>query len=56
MIQRKRILQQSGKFLKQNPSEAYLTVDELHEMTASNNSTLFMSKVSRHVGNIAGIE
>ena len=34
----KRILQQSGTFLKQNPGEAHLTIDELHEMAASNNS------------------
>ncbi len=54
MIQRKRILQQSGIFLKQNPGEAHLTIDELREMAASNNSNVFMSKVSRYVGNIAG--
>ncbi len=29
MIQRKRILQQSGIFLKQNPGIAHLTIDEL---------------------------
>ena len=54
MIQRKRILQQSGIFLKQNPGEAHLTIDELREMAASNNANLFMSKVSRYVGNISG--
>ena len=54
MIQRKRILQQSGIFLKQNPVEAHLTIDELREMAASNNANVFMSKVSRYVGNIAG--
>ena len=54
MIQRKRILQQSGIFLKQNPGEAHLTIDELREMATSNNANLFMSKVSRYVGNIAG--
>ncbi len=54
MIQRKRILQQSGIFLKQNPGEAHLTIDELREMATRNNANLFMSKVSRHVGNIAG--
>ena len=37
MIQRKRNLQQSGIFLKQNPGEAHLTIDELREMAASNN-------------------
>ncbi|CAB4040611.1 Hypothetical predicted protein, partial [Paramuricea clavata] len=54
MIQRKRILQQSGIFLKQNPGEAHLTIDELRDMAASNNANVFMSKVSRYVGNIAG--
>ena len=54
MIQRKRILQQSGIFLKQNPGEAHLTIDELREMAVSNNANVFMSKVSRYVGNIAG--
>ena len=54
MIQRKRILQQSGIFLKQNPGEAHLTIDELREMAASNNANVFTSKVSRYVGNIAG--
>ena len=54
MIQRKRILQQSGIFLKQNPGEAHLTIDELREMADSNNANLFMSKISRYVGNIAG--
>ena len=54
MIQRKRILQQSGIFLKQNPGEAHLTIDELCEMAASNNANVLVSKVSRYVGNIAG--
>ena len=54
MIHRKRILQLSGIFLKQNPGEAHLTIDELREMAWSSNSALFMSKVSRYIGNIAG--
>ena len=54
MIQRKRILQQTGIFLKQNPGEAHLTIDELCEMASSNNANVFISKVSRYVGNIAG--
>ena len=54
MIHRKRILQQSGIFLKQNPGEAHLTIDELREMAAGNNSAVFMSKVSRYLANIAG--
>ena len=54
MIHRKRILQQSGIFIKQNPGEAHLTIDELREMAVSDNSALLMSKVSRYIGNIAG--
>jgi hypothetical protein len=54
MIQRKRILQQSGIFLKKPPDEAHLSIDELREMAASNNANVFMSKVSGYVGNIAG--
>ena len=54
MIQRKRVLQQSGIFLKQNPGEAHLTIDELREMAANDNSSLFMPKVSRYVANIPG--
>ena len=54
MIQRKRILQQSGIFLKQNPGEVHLTIDELREIADSNNANLFLSKISRYVGNIAG--
>ena len=41
-------------FLKKNPGEAHLTIDELHEMAASDNANVFMSKVSRYVSNIAG--
>ena len=54
MIQRKRILQQSGIFLKQNPGEAHFKIDELREIAASNTANVFMSKVSRYVGNMAG--
>ncbi len=54
MIQRKRTLQQSGIFLKQNPGKAHLTIDELREMVASDNTNAFMSKISRYVANLAG--
>ena len=53
-MQRKRILQQSGIFLKQNPGEAHLTIDERREMAVSNNSAAFITKVSRYVANIPG--
>ena len=54
MIQRKRILQQTGIFLKQNPGEAHLTAEELRQMAASNNTRVFISKISRYLGNITG--
>ena len=54
MIHRKRILQQTGIFLEKNPSEAHLSLNELCEMAATNNTNVFLSKVSRYVSNIAG--
>lgn len=54
MIHRKRALQQSGIFLKQNPGEAHLIMDELREMATRNNSAELISKISRYVANIAG--
>ena len=55
MIQRKRTLQQSGIFLKQNPGDAHLTIDELREMAANfNSSNAFISEISQYVANIAG--
>jgi hypothetical protein len=49
MIQRKRILHQSGIFLKRNPGEAHLTIDKMRERAASNNAYVFMSKMSRYM-------
>ena len=54
MIQRKRTLQQSSVFIKQNPGDAHLTIEQLHEMRSNNDSTNFMTKLSRYVGNITG--
>ena len=54
MIQRKRALQQNAIFLKQNPDESHLTMDELCEMASNNNSSSFMSKISRYVANVTG--
>ena len=53
-IERKRILQQTGIFLKQNPGEAHLTADELQEMIANNHSHVFLSKISRYLANLTG--
>ena len=54
MIQRKRILQQTGIFLKQNPGEAHLTAEELQQMAANNNTNTFISKLSHYLSNITG--
>ena len=54
MIQRSRTLQQGSLFLKQNPGESHLSIDELNEMAKSNSSSVFMSKLSRYLGNITG--
>ena len=56
MIQRKRILKQSGILLKQNPGEGHLALGELRKMAANNNATFFMSKVPRYVANFAGTD
>ncbi|XP_028412486.1 uncharacterized protein LOC114535320 [Dendronephthya gigantea] len=52
MIQRKRAIQQTSIFLKQNPDQSHLTVEELQEMASNNNSSTFMSKLSRYVANV----
>lgn len=44
MIQRKRILQQTGIFLKQNPREAHLTTGQLQQMAVDNNSDISFNK------------
>ena len=53
MIQRKQTLQQSAIFMKQNPSETHLTIEDLRNM-AMNDTSSFMSKLSRYVANITG--
>ena len=54
MIQRKRALQQNSTFLKQNPDESHLTMEELRKMASNNSSSCFMSKISGYVTNITG--
>lgn len=54
LIQRKRTLQQSSVFLKQNPGEPHLTLEELQNMAKNKTSKSFMTKLSRYVGNITG--
>jgi len=54
MIQRKRILQQTGIFLKQNPGEAHLTTEELQQIVANHSADIFLSKISRYLSNLTG--
>ena len=54
MIQRQRTLQPSSVFLKQNPGESHLTIEQLQEMASANSCTSFMTKLSRYVSNITG--
>ena len=54
MIQRKRILQQTGIFLKQNPGDAHLTTEELQQMVANHSADIFLSKISRYLSNLTG--
>lgn len=49
MIQRKRTMQQTAVFFKQNPGEAHLTLEELRNMANKKKSQLFMAKIcSKH--------
>ena len=54
MIERKRILQQTGIFLKRNPGEAHLSTEELQQMIAKNSADVFLSKISRYLAKITG--
>ena len=54
MIEKKRILQQTGIFLKQNTGEAHLTTEELQQMVTDNSSYVFLSMISRYLANLTG--
>ena len=54
MLYRKRILGQGSYFLKQNPSEANLTLEELKEMLQSNTYSSLMSKLMHYAKNVTG--
>ena len=55
MLYRRRILGQGNFFLKQNPSEANLTLDDLKQMLQSNSYDSFMSKLMHYTKNVTGI-
>ena len=54
MIERKIILQQTRIFLKQNPGEAHLTTEELHQTADKNSTGVFLFKISPYLSNISG--
>ena len=51
---RRRILAQGNFFLKQNPSEANLTIDDLKEMLHSQSYDSLMSKLMHYAKNVSG--
>ena len=53
MLYRKRLLGQGSFYLKQNPGEANLTIDELQEMVIAGSYGTIMKKLSRYA-NITG--
>ena len=54
ILYRGRILGQGSFFLKQNPSEANLTLDDLKQMLQSNSYDSFMSKLMHYAKNVTG--
>lgn len=54
MLQRSQILQQTGIFLKQNPGEQHLTLEQLRDMITDNSTNVLLSKLSRYIANITG--
>ena len=54
ILYRRRILGQGSYFLKQNPSEANLTLDDLKEMLLSNSYNSLMSKLMHYGKNVSG--
>ena len=54
ILYRKRILGQSNFFLKQNPSEANLSIHDLKQMILSNSYESLISKLMHYAKNISG--
>ena len=52
MIQRHRLLSQGNIFLKQNPGDAKLTVEQLQQMLQSNTYSMLMSKLMHYAKNV----
>ena len=54
ILYRRRILAQGNFFLKQNPSEANLPIDDLKEMLHSQSYDSLMSKLMHYAKNVSG--
>lgn len=54
MLYRRRILGQGSYFLKQNPSEANLTLQDLRDMLQTNSHNSLMSKLMHYAKNVTG--
>lgn len=54
MLYRRRLLGQGSFYLKQNPGEANLTIEELQEMVRDGSYTSIMKKLLRYAKNITG--
>ena len=54
MLYHKRILGQSNFFLKQNPTEANLTIDDLKQMITSDSYEPLISKLMHYSKNVCG--
>jgi hypothetical protein len=53
-IERHRILSQSRVYLRQNPEDGAMTVDELQNLVSSSTAASLVAKMSRYVANITG--
>ena len=54
ILYRRRILSQGSYYIKQNPGDANLTIDDLREMASENNYNLLMNKIIYCAKNIGG--
>ena len=54
MLYRRRLLKQGNFYLKQNPNDNSLNIEQLQEMFENNTYKVIMHKLSRYVKNISG--
>ena len=54
ILYRKRLLGQGNFFIKQNPGEAALTIEELHSMLTTGNHSQIMTKLMHYAKNVTG--